>query len=155
MSANVRFERVVAKMPTLLESLQASAALSRDGLGSIPQRGVYVFYDSGVPTYVGRSNRLRQRLLEHGQPNSTHHSATFAFILAPEEAEKRNLDLQSMQRMALQKHPVFGELFREAKYRVSKMKVRVVGVTDPIEQTVFEVYAALALGTSYNDFKTH
>jgi hypothetical protein len=35
------------------------------------------------------------------------------------------------------------------------MQVRVVEVIDPIEQTVFEVYAALVLRTPYNNFENH
>lgn len=35
------------------------------------------------------------------------------------------------------------------------MDIRVVEVTDPIGQTVFEPYAALALKTPYNTFENH
>ena len=40
------------------------------------------------------------------------------------------------------------------------MGIRVVEVNDPIEQVVFEVYAALELGTTreqggFNDFENH
>ena len=38
---------------------------------------------------------------------------------------------------------------------VGAMEIRAIKVADPIEQTIFEVYAALALGTAYNDFDTH
>jgi hypothetical protein len=47
------------------------------------------------------------------------------------------------------------DLFLHAKERVSRMTVRVIEITDPIEQTLFEVYAALALGTVYNVFENH
>jgi hypothetical protein len=55
----------------------------------------------------------------------------------------------------LQIAPEFSELFRDAKERVGRMTVRVIEITDPIEQTLFEVYAALALATPYNDFENH
>ncbi len=153
--SNHRFEKVIAKLPVLLNSLQSSPSLSRDSLRGVPQRGVYAFYENEVPIYVGRSNRLRQRLLEHGRKSALHNSATFAFILAVEEAQKRDLVFPSKHRTPLQNVPEFRELFWQAKERVKRMKIRVVEVADPIEQTVFEVYAALALGTPYNDFGTH
>ena len=59
MSRNNQFDRVVAKMPVLLEALESSAPLKRHELQHIPQRGVYVFYERDVPVYVGRSNPLR------------------------------------------------------------------------------------------------
>ena len=47
-------------------------------------------------------------------------------------------------------------LFTEAKERVSKMSVRVIPIDDPITQTLFEVYASMALDTmEYNYFDTH
>ena len=41
----------------------------------IPQRGIY---ENDAPVYVGRSKRMRKRLLEHSRPSSMHNSATFA-----------------------------------------------------------------------------
>ena len=52
----------------------------------IPDKGIYVFYESGKPLYVGRSDRMRGSILEHGRPSSLHNSATFAFLLAMKTA---------------------------------------------------------------------
>ena len=41
------------------------------------------------------------------------------------------------------------------KERVSKMRIKVVDVWLPIEQTFFEVYASLELKTPYNEWGTH
>ena len=150
-----QFDRIIKTMPMLLEKLQSSPALSREGLPELPSRGIYVFYEDGKPIYVGRSKRMRTRLLEHSRPSSGHTSATFAFILAQEKTKKQGLDVESMQRKQLENTPKFQELYRRAKDRVSRMTIRVVQVDDPIEQTVFEVYAALALETPYNVFETH
>ncbi len=97
MTVSLRFEEVIDRMPVLLNDLLScsSPTLSRNNLGVLPQSGVYVFYEKGIPTYVGRSNRLRQRLLEHSRPSSVHNSSTFAFLLAVEEAEKRGIDCRS------------------------------------------------------------
>ena len=155
MSASRQFDTVIEVMPKLLRDLQSSRARSRDDLRDLPQRGIYVFYENDVPIYVGRSRRLKERLMSHGRKSSGHNTATFAFILAAEEARKRKFQFRQMTRAELEDDPEFGEIFRQAKDRVRRMKIRVVEVTDPIEQTVFEVYAALALETPYNNFETH
>ena len=155
MAASGQFEDVIAKMPVLMQRLQASPALSRDNLREVRECGLYVFYENGAPIYVGRSNRLKERILEHGRRSTWHNSATFAFLLAEEEARKQGIDIASLTRTQQQNDPAFGPLYSQAKERVSKMAVRVVYVEDPIEQTVFEVYAALTLGTRYNDFDNH
>ena len=114
-----------------------------------------MFYENGMPLYVGRSNRLRERILEHGRPSSVHNSATFAFLLAVEEAKKLGRECKSMTRDLLQVNPEFKDLYLQAKNRVSDMKIRAIEVIDPIDQTVFEVYAALKLRTRYNSFENH
>ena len=72
-----------------------------------------------------------------------------------EKAEKQEIDCKSKTRDLLQVDPKFEPLYREAKERVSDMDIKVVEVKDAIEQTVFEVYAALKLNTPYNTFENH
>ena len=60
-----------------------------------------------------------------------------------------------MSRKGLQRTKRFKPLFDAAKERVRKMQVRVVDVEDPIEQTVLEVCAHLALRTQFNSFDNH
>ena len=126
----------------------------------IPEKGIYVFYESGEPLYVGRSNRMRERILEHGRPSSVHNSATFAFLLAMETATCKGIDCTGITRDHLQNEDDFKPLYDQAKERVRNMQVRAVEVDDAIEQSVFEVYAALHLKTTrdhggYNDFENH
>jgi hypothetical protein len=149
------FSQIIEKLPILLEQLKASPLCPWDSLGVLPQRGVYVFYEGKCPVYVGRSDRVRKRVREHGQPSSQHGSATFAFLLAKEKAESQGMFDSSKPRRELQDDPVFKPLYTEAKGRICKMSVRVVEVMDPIEQTVFEVYAAMELKTRYNSFENH
>ena len=125
-----------------------------EDLGSLPKRGIYVFYENGQAIYVGRTNRMRERIKEHGRPRSSHNSAPFAFNLAKKPADNKGVDL-SQQRSSLEKDPVFADLFTQAKKRVSRMSVRVIEIDNPIVQTIFEVYAAMELKTPYNDFETH
>ena len=117
--------------------------------------GIYVFYEDNKPQYVGRSDNLTARLLMHGRPSSGSEGATFAFILAKEACEITDSDHKSMSRPELEIDPGFKPLFDAAKERVRKMRVRAVGIQDPIEQTIFEVYAHLRLGTPHNSFENH
>ena len=148
------FDQMMAEMPHLFLNLRKAELLSRDDLHGIPQRGVYVLYEDGKPIYVGRSNRLRDRLLQHSRQSSTHNSAPFAFNLAKEKADRRGIDT-TQARNQLERNPVFKDLFTQAKKRVSLMRIRTVQIENPVMQTLFEVYADLTLKTPYNDFDTH
>ena len=56
----------------------------------------------------------------------------------------------------MERDPLFQKLFLEAKERVSAMQVRVIGIDEPEKQAIFEIYAAMALGTHrYNSFDNH
>jgi len=148
------FGNLVSRLPHLLEQLVSSPALDRSKSRRLPKRGVYVFYERREPVYVGRSNRMKERILEHGRPSSDRYSATFALRLAKDAAKQKGIDL-SKTSAQLEKDPGFAGLFSQARKRVSEMRVRAVEIKDPIVQTLFEVYAHMALRTEYNDFDTH
>ena len=146
---------LVKQMPTLLKQLMSQPLRSWNNRGLLPQKGVYVFYEDGKPVYVGRTNTMSRRLNEHGNPSSRHNSATFAFNIAKRKAKKQGMNTQ-LKRSQLEVDPAFSKLFLEAKTRVSKMPVRVIEISEPITQTLFEVYAVMCLDTrEYNDFDTH
>ena len=154
------WEDVVGEMPRLLQDLESGEMRQRIPLGKVPQKGIYVFYENDRPIYVGRTNRMRLRILEHGRASSTHNSASFAFLLAVEQAEKKGMDCKNRNRNELEQDPKFAPLFTAAKERVRRMGIRVVAIDDAVEQTLFEVYAAMSLGTmrqqgGYNDFENH
>ena len=152
---NDGFKELVDRLPGLLEELVQKELRDRTDLGGIPEKGIYVFFEEGRPIYVGRSNRMKCRIQEHGRPSSTHNSAPFAFNVAKKAAGKKGVDV-SEKRAELEKDQTFAPLFSEAKERVSRMWVRVIEIDDPILQTLFEVYACIALRTTeYNDFDTH
>jgi len=158
MQLNKGFQKLVDKMPGLLRRMEAQPLRTRDNLAGIPEQGVYVFYENNKAIYVGRSNRMKARIQEHSRPSSTHNSATFAFNLAfnlfKEEGTRRGIP-DNLTRKELEIIPKFKEIFLKEKNRVAEMKIRVVEMDNQIEQTLFEVYAAMALNTPYNDFKTH
>jgi len=152
---SVRFNRLIAKMPELLKRLEGQPFLTRDNLGDIPEKGVYVFYENGKAIYVGRSNRLKSRIQEHGRPSSDHYSATLAFNIAKKRMNFNRNKHRLATRNELEKAPGFKEAFFLARKQVAEMQVKVIEIEDQIEQAMFEIYASLAFGTEFNDFNTH
>lgn len=151
---NSDFKRIIDQLPILLKKLVKSQPKTRVSLGNLPPKGIYVFYERGNPIYVGRTNRMNDRIKEHGRQKAHHNTAPFAFNLARKDATEKGIDL-NRTRDILERDPVFAELFFKAKKRVSQMEVRVIGIESPIDQTLFEVYASMDLKTEFNDFDTH
>lgn len=151
---NEQFKEIIDQLPGLLERLVNSPPKPRSNLGSLPQKGIYVFFENEHPIYVGRTNRMKDRIKEHGRPSSTNYSAPFAFNLAKKTAVRKGIDV-SKPRIELEKNSTFANLFFEAKEKISRMSVRVIKIDDPITQTLFEVYASVELNTEFNDFNTH
>ena len=152
-----RFHEVMVKMPMYMEKLGESGAMSMYNMADRRARrrklpagkGIYVLYERGRPMYVGPSDNLADRLLEHGQPSGDSETAAFALNVAKQEFPGST----SMLRKDLQKDKDFQLLIDAAKERVRRIEVRVVGVVDPIEQTLFEVYAHLEPRTPFNSFE--
>jgi len=149
-----KFEEIVNQIPDLMQQLIDSPMRQRNSLGDIPNKGIYVFYENNKPVYVGRTNRMKERIQEHGRKSSYNNSATFAFILAKEIANEQGFDI-NIKRKALESNSAFRNIFLEQKERVSRMNVRVVEINDPIIQTIFEVYVSMELDTKYNNFDNH
>jgi predicted GIY-YIG superfamily endonuclease len=146
---------LVNQLPRSQEQLVSSPLRPWGDLGNPPRSGIYVFYEDEKPLYVGRTNRLKDRIKEHGWQSSTHNKAPFAFNLAKKVAKENGIDI-SKSRAKREKDSNFANLFSEAKERVSRMSVRVIEINDPSIQTLFEVYVSVALETTeYNDFDTH
>jgi hypothetical protein len=94
-------------------------------------------------------------LKNHTNPLGKNNQATFAFLVAREEAEKAGVDTAQF-RAQLEADRQFAGHFKAAKLRVSEMDVRFIELAGPIERSVFEIYAALALDTLvFNSFETH
>ena len=159
MTREPTFQDVIDKMPRYMGELQDCEAIGMYTMADrralrrkLPaSKGVYVLYEREKPMYVGRSDNLADRLLEHSRPSGDSETATFAFNIAKEDF----LGSASMSRKDLQRTKGFQPTFDAAKERVRKMQVRVVDVEDPIEQTILEVYAHLALDTPFNSFENH
>ena len=147
------FRAIIDQMEPLLSRLRCSYPQTWDNLRSLPQQGVYVFYENDEPIYTGRSRRMPQRVREHGGASSRHESATFAFKLFREAIGEPEGHTSKYTRKELQDQ--FPEEYGSQRQRVRSMRIRAVEINDPLVQTVFEIYAVIALGTTrYNTFQT-
>ena len=132
MKMNESFKKLIEEMPGLLQSLESKPFRTRDNLVGIPEQGVYVFYENNKALYVGRSNRLKERIQEHSRPSSKKNSATFAFNIAI--AGKEMARYRDITRKELEQISGFNRGFVKAKKRVSKMKIRVVQIDNQINR---------------------
>ncbi len=144
-SLHPSFERLLGMSPVKIGSLKKP-----------PAKGIYLFSENGKHLYVGRTRRFRDRVREQSTPSATHNQAVFAFKLAREATGRMDATYSKKgSRAELQNDPQFAEAFSRAKERVRNMDLRFVEETDPLRQALLEIYAAVALGTPYNDFETH
>lgn len=152
---NNDFKKLIDKLPNLLRQLEAETPVVREELKkvAVPVRGVYVFYDRGKPIYVGSTNRMKKRLMEHGRAGSKHNDASFAYQLAKSKSKKNGIIVPQTRNSEYSRE--FVELFTRAKADVAKMKIRFVEIKEDDLQYLFEIYAARALRTKFNDFGNH
>ncbi len=105
---------------------------------------------------MGRSNGLRKRIGRHCGLSAKHNMASFAFLLARESANLGAATYRKGQgRKEVLEQAHAQQAFLAAKNRVRSMAVRFVEETDPIRQTLLELYVSIAHQTPYNDFDTH
>jgi hypothetical protein len=155
------FEQIIDEMPHLLEDLNSKPMFKKGDIITrkdlVPQKGIYVLFENNRPMYVGRSDNIRQRLGGHCNQGSDRFSATFAFRLAIREYEGRyGKSTKGIRRQDLESNQDFQIIFKESKFRVSQMGIKIVEIADPLIQTIFEVYAAMNLGTlEFNSFDNH
>ena len=84
--------------------------------------GIYVFSVDDTPVYVGRTRNLRRRLQQHSGKDSTHFSASFAFLIARREFIGPHPKKQTRHQLALSKP--FDRVFADCRERVGAMQVR-------------------------------
>lgn len=154
---NTRFKKLISTLEPKFRELIHMPAVKYGSLpGRMPTQGVYLFSNGSRHLYVGRTDRLRQRLQEHCRPSSTHNSAPFAFRIARRmTGTGKALYTQAGSREVLARNPKFAAAFKAAKKRVAGMDIRFVAEGNPTRQALLEVYAATALRATYNDFNNH
>ncbi len=123
-------------------------------LAGLPKSGIYTMSEKGKCLYVGRSNNIPKRLRNHARRN--HNQATFAFLLARKATGRLKASYKKEDsRPRLLEDPEFSRAFEGARERIRNMDIRVVEETDPVKQALFEIYTAVSLNSSYNDFDNH
>lgn len=154
---NPIFREVVESLEPRFQQLMNSAPVKFDRLPAVmPERGIYLFSEEGDHLYVGRTNRLRNRLRGHCSASSTYHTAAFAFRITRHATGRLRASYRKEgSRAALMQDEDFAAKFVAAKQRLSEMDIRYVEEIDPIRQTLLEVYVAVVLKTPFNDFDNH
>jgi len=151
------FAKLVESLEPKFQALVSMAPVNYGGLPQeVPIRGVYLFSEGTDHLYVGRTNRLRERLRGHCIPSGTHFTATFAFRIARKTTGRiRASYSKSGSRAALLGDSAFASAFEDAKRRIASMDLRFVAESDQTLQALLEIYAATVLKTPYNDFDNH
>jgi hypothetical protein len=122
----------------------------------LPIRGIYLFSEGGDHLYVGRTNRMRERLRGHCVPSGSHFTATFAFRIARKITGRIKASYAKIgSRAELLMDGAFAPAFEAAKRRIALMDLRYVEESDPTRQALLEIYTAMVLKTPYNDFDNH
>ena len=150
-----QFARTVEKLPTLLVALLAATrhrVVDHPAIPPVP--GIYLFSDQR-PIYVGQSRNLLNRLRQHTGRRNDRNQASLAFRIAKREAAKAGVDTARPGRV-IEADPAFTPFFDGAKASLADLTVQFIALDDPVERTLFEVYAALALDTAeFNSWETH
>ncbi len=115
--------------------------------------GIYVLYDLGRPVHVGRTRNLRKRL--QGHCSESHYHASYAFKRARHETGIKADYRPGNSRKALAQSDVFRPVFLAQVQAIRGMQYQFLEVEDPVEQYLLELYAAIELGTSMDEFDTH
>jgi predicted GIY-YIG superfamily endonuclease len=110
--------------------------------------GCYVFLQQGQPIYVGISQGVIGRILDHLR-GTDHYTATLAYKTAFEEQH------HEMTRSEAMEDKCFMTAFDRAKQDLAEFDVAFIEIEDAVELYLFEVYAAMELRTKWNSFKTH
>lgn len=149
------FSKFADQLEPILVELLDSPTFSLSDLDDVPKKGVYVFYENDAPIYVGRTNRMRERLKEHGAKSSRGESATFALKLLRKKLDDPGRHHPKYPRKVIDSDPGLKEKFAAERERVRNMRVRVIKIESQELQHLFEAYAIICLGTTeYNSFKT-
>ncbi len=140
-------------LDALLDELVADPAYLIDD--ELPETaGVYLFADGDEVLHVGRTRNFSERRKAQCYLKGTHHSASAAFKLARQEARDDGVPLPRT-RKETQSDAGFIPYFDRARQRFREAEFRFVVIDDPPVQTVFEIYASIALGLPRELWLTH
>jgi hypothetical protein len=151
---NQAFKAYVAEIAAKYLLLASAPLLPmRGGQSHSVNGGIYVIYDGEEAVHVGRTRNLRRRL--QGHCSESHYHASFAFKRA-RHVTGRFADYKAgNSRLVLAGDPDFRAEFLSQVGAIRGMAYRFLAVVDPVEQYLLELYAAMELGTSMDEFDTH
>lgn len=151
---NLIFARAAQHAADQFELLLAAPLLPiRGGPSHSTQGGIYVLYEEGLPVHVGRTRNLRKRL--QGHCSQSHYHASFAFKRARIKTGFKADYRPGNSRQVLAQNELFKPVFLEQVETIRKMTYRFLAVNEPVDQYLLELYAAMELGTSMDEFDTH
>lgn len=151
---NQEFLHTVDKMVSMYQSLTTAPLVPmRGGPSHSTSGGIYVLYEDEKALHVGRTRNLRRRL--QGHCSESHYHASFAFKRARELTGRKADYRAGNSRLALSNDPEFRPVFLEQVQMIRRMTYRFLEVSAPVEQYLLELYAAMELGTSMDEFDTH
>lgn len=111
--------------------------------------GCYVFIEGDKPLYVGISRGVVGRLFQHLTSNN-HFSGSLAYYIAKCQSDPGGTREENMN------DGPFRALFEDSQRRLEKCNIATVEISNAVELHLFEVYAAMELGTGeFNTFRTH
>lgn len=117
-----------------------------DAINHLPQSGVYLFTENGVHLYVGRTNRMQLRYIEHRRSSSSFDHAALANRITRSELGVARTNRRDAK---------YFKAFKKNIERVAKMDFRYVEEADDHRQFLLEFYCVAVLETSHNHFRTH
>ena len=151
---NQRFEATIAAVVAKFNQVCAAPLLPmRGGPSHSAKPGIYVLFEENIPVHVGRTRNLRKRL--QGHCSESHWHASFAFKRARADTGMLADYKAGNSRPKLANDPTFRPAFILQVAKIRTMQYRFLEVADPIEQYLLELYAAMELGTSMDEFDTH
>jgi len=148
---NLLRESIEATFPAawIREQGVGQATLLRRINREIDFPGCYVFIDKGEPIYAGISQGVVGRLFQHLTSNN-HFSSSLAYYMAKIQYDPGGTREQNMADAA------FRGLFENSQSRLEECSIATVEIDNAVELHLFEVYAAMELGTGeFNTFRTH
>lgn len=151
---NERFAGHVDRMPSLYRQLMESDALPLSTKAAWKKLGaIYVFFHDGKAEHVGRTRNLQGRI--RGHLAASHFSASFAFKQARATMDKKATYKPEGSRANLFADPEFRAAFDAQRLRLKDMTMRYLAVPNAVDQYLLELYAAMELGLSLDEFDTH
>lgn len=146
------FQQHVERVALLFGELDRCVPVAfTDKISSEP--GVYLFLEGDTVERVGRSNNLRKRLKSHLQAD--HNSGAYAFKRARQRLGLSATYRKESSRKVLQQNAEFVLLFREEIARLRSLTVKYVEVSDPVDQYLLELYAAVSYNLPLDEFGNH